>query len=167
MTKTKIYRTFTKNLPTIFQKMIFTKLVQNHFPKVFCGFSKFLRFVQKLRISQKIMAHGFYQKHFLDFRNFPKFFENFETIMINIHFQCSNERNSTLTSATREEMLTTRGEGQLPSPNEWNSTITSATRKEMLTPVRIAKGGRRTGAVRIATASQRDYFKLLNLFIHK
>ena len=63
-----------------------------------------------------------------------------------------NEWNSTLTSATREEMLTTRGEGQLPDPNEWNSTITSATRKEMLTPVQIAKGGRRTGAVRIATA---------------
>ena len=27
------------------------------------------------------MAHGFYQKHFLDFHNFPKFFENFEIIM--------------------------------------------------------------------------------------
>ena len=44
-----------------------------------------------------------------------------------------------LTSATREEMLTTREEGQLPKPNEWNSTITSATREEMLTLVRIAK----------------------------
>ena len=62
------------------------------------------------------------------------------------------EWNSTLTSATKVEILTTRGEGQLPNPNEWNSTITSATREEMLTPVRIAKGGRRTGAVRIATA---------------
>ena len=75
----------------------------------------------------------------------------------------------------------TRGEGQLPNPNEWNSTLTSATREEilgervnyltlkrvelvgaqpppipyilgeMLNPVRIAKGARRTGAVRIAT----------------
>ena len=51
-------------------------------------------------------------------------------------------------------MLTTRGEGQLPDPNEWNSTPTSATREEMLTPIRIAKGGRRTGAVRIATAKK-------------
>ena len=66
-----------------------------------------------------------------------------------------------------------------PNPNEWNSTLTREeilgervnylTLKrvelvgaqppplpyilgEMLTPVRIAKGGRRTGAVRIATA---------------
>ena len=33
-----------------------------------------------------------------------------------------NEWNSTLRSATREEMLTTRGEGQLPNSNEWNCT---------------------------------------------
>ena len=26
----------------------------------------------------------------------------------------------------------TRGEGQLPNPNEWNSTLTSATREEIL-----------------------------------
>ena len=63
-----------------------------------------------------------------------------------------NEWNSMLTSATREEMLTTREEGQLPNPNEWNSMIMSATREEMLTLIRIAKRGRRTGAVRIATA---------------
>ena len=63
-----------------------------------------------------------------------------------------NEWNSMLTSATREEMLTTGEEGQLPNPNEWNSTIMSATKEEMLTLVRIAKRGWRTGAVRIATA---------------
>ena len=71
-----------------------------------------------------------------------------------------NERNSTLTSATRGETLTrnpnernstltrgtsegaaptyiyikTRGEGQLPDPNECNSTLTSATKGETLTP---------------------------------
>ena len=45
-----------------------------------------------------------------------------------------------------------RGRGQLPNPNEWNSTLTSATREEMLTPIQIAKGGWRTGDVRIATA---------------
>ena len=71
------------------------------------------------------------------------------------------EWNSTLTSATREGMLTTRGEGQLSNPNEWNSMITSATREEMLTPIQIAKGGRHTGAVRIATA----FLKIASKFL--
>ena len=55
----------------------------------------------------------------------------------------------------------TRGEGQLPNPNEWNSTLTSATREGMLTPIRIAKGGRRTGALRIATA----FLKIASKFL--
>ena len=66
-------------------------------------------------------------------------------------------------------MLTTRGEGQLPNPNEWNSTITSATREEMLTPVRIAKESRRTCAVRIATAflkiASRFLVNIQNIFM--
>ena len=89
----KMYRTFTENLPTIFPKIIFheispklffTKLVQNHFPKVFCRFSNFPRIVGK------IIVHEFYRKHFPEFHNFSKFSENFETILINVHFQfCS------------------------------------------------------------------------------
>ena len=74
-----------------------------------------------------------------------------------------------LTSATREEMLTTREEGQLPDPNEWNSMITSATREEMLTLVRIAKRGWRTGAVQIATAflkiASKFWVNIQNIFM--
>ena len=36
LAKRNILRTLTDNLPTHLQKNIFTKLVQNHFPKVFC-----------------------------------------------------------------------------------------------------------------------------------
>ena len=44
MAKTKIFRTFTENLPTTFRKTIFQ---ENHFPKVFCWFSNFPKIVRK------------------------------------------------------------------------------------------------------------------------
>ena len=89
MAKMKMYRTFTENLPTIFRKnYFFTKLVQNHFPKVFVDFQIFRELSkQSPRISRKIIAQEFYQKHFSEFHNFPKSSENFKTMLINVHFQ--------------------------------------------------------------------------------
>ena len=39
------------------------------------------------RISRKMIVRKFYQKHFPEFHNFSKISENFETILINVHFQ--------------------------------------------------------------------------------
>ena len=39
------------------------------------------------RIFRKIIAQEFYQKHFPEFYNFPKFSENFETILVDVRFQ--------------------------------------------------------------------------------
>ena len=86
MTKTKMYRTFTKNFPTIFRKIIFHEISPKSFSWGFLLIFKISKICPKTENFQKIMAHGFYQKHFLNFHNFPKFFENFETIMSNIHF---------------------------------------------------------------------------------
>ena len=38
-------------------------------------------------MSQKIIVHKFNQKYFSEFYNFPKFSENFETILVNVRFQ--------------------------------------------------------------------------------
>ena len=39
------------------------------------------------RKSPKIIGHEFCEKHFPEFYNFPKFSENFETILVNVRFQ--------------------------------------------------------------------------------
>ena len=88
MAKTKMYQTFTENLPTIFRKILLLEIVQI----IFLRFSVDLQIFRKLpensqRIFRKIIVHEFYQKHFPEFHNFPKFSENFETILINVHFQ--------------------------------------------------------------------------------
>ena len=84
MAKTKIPRTFTENMPTISRKIIFPKLVQNHlsvdfkfpdsYPKTHQEFSENNR-------SRLLL------KAFFEFYNFPKFFENFETGLVNVRFQ--------------------------------------------------------------------------------
>ena len=51
-------------------KIIFHKLVQNHFPKIFCGFSNFLKIVQKLTKNFP-KKYEFYEKHLAEFCNFP------------------------------------------------------------------------------------------------
>ena len=45
MANTRIFLTFTENLTTVFQKIIFHKLVQNPNAKIFRGFSNFLKIV--------------------------------------------------------------------------------------------------------------------------
>ena len=87
MAKTKIFRTFTDNLPTVLKKISFTKLDQNHFPKVSVDFQIFRKLSENSpRIFRKIIAQEFYQKHFPEFNNFPKFSENFETILVDLRF---------------------------------------------------------------------------------
>ena len=36
---------------------------------------------------RKIIAHELYEKHFPEFHNFPKFSENFDTILVNVRCQ--------------------------------------------------------------------------------
>ena len=88
MAKTKMYRTFTEDLQTIFRKIIFSR----NSPKSFSlGVLLIYRFSENCpkthREFRKIIVHEFYQKHFPEFHKFPKFSENFETILINVHFQ--------------------------------------------------------------------------------
>ena len=39
------------------------------------------------RISRKIIAHEFYQKHFPEYSNFPKYSENIKKILVNVRVQ--------------------------------------------------------------------------------
>ena len=71
MENTRIFLTFTENLLTVFQKIIFHKLVQHHFPKTFCRFSNFLKIVRKLTKNFPRNTHEFYQKQLAEFYNFP------------------------------------------------------------------------------------------------
>ena len=87
MAKTKIFRTFTDNLPTILKKVFFTKSDQNHFPRFLMIFYIFRKLSENSpRIFRKIIAQVLYQKHFPEFYNFPKFSENFETISVDVRF---------------------------------------------------------------------------------
>ena len=59
-----IYREFADD----FAKIIFHKLVQSHFPKVFCGFSNFLKIAQKLTKNFPKNNHPqVLSKHFAEF----------------------------------------------------------------------------------------------------
>ena len=87
--KTNIFRTFTDNLPTVFRKIVFfgnkSKIV---FPRFSVDFQIFRKVSENSpSISQKSIDREFYLKHFPKFLNFPKFSENFETILVNVHFQ--------------------------------------------------------------------------------
>ena len=70
MANTKIFLTFTENLLTVFGKNIFHKLVQHYFPKIFCGFSNFLKIVRKLTKNFPKNTDEFYQKDLAKFANF-------------------------------------------------------------------------------------------------
>ena len=87
MAKTKIFRTFTDNLPTIFRKIIFHEISLKSFSQGFLLISNFPTIIRKLteNFSEKL-AHEFYKKHFPEFNNLPKFSENFETILLNVRF---------------------------------------------------------------------------------
>ena len=83
-----IHRQFADNS----QKNIFHEIR----PKLFSqGFLLIFQVFRKLsknspRIFRKIIAQEFYQKDFSEFYNFPKFSENFETILVDVRFQfCS------------------------------------------------------------------------------
>ena len=61
-------------------------------PKSFSKFSVDFQIFWKLsenslRIPPQIIARKSYQKHFREFYNFQKLFENYETILVNVRFQ--------------------------------------------------------------------------------
>ena len=88
MAKTKLFRTLTDNLQTILPKKIFHEISPQPFSQGFLLILKFSEHFPKTdrEFSEKTV-HEFYQKHFPEFHNFRKFFENFETTLINVHFQ--------------------------------------------------------------------------------
>ena len=80
-----IQRQFTDNS----QKNIFHEIRSKSFSQ---GFLLIFQIFRKLsenspRILRKIIVQEFYQKHFPEFYNFPKFSENFETILVDVRFQ--------------------------------------------------------------------------------
>ena len=89
MAKTKIFGTSTDNLPTIFRKIIFHEINPKSFSEGFLTVFKFPENFPKTyrEYPEKIIAQKFYQKHFHEFYNFPKFSENFVTILVNMRFQ--------------------------------------------------------------------------------
>ena len=96
MEKTKIFRTFIENLPTIFRKIIFREISPKSFSQGFLLISIFPKIVRKLtktnfrncpKTYRELIVHEFYQKHFPEFYNFPKFSEKLKTILVNVRFQ--------------------------------------------------------------------------------
>ena len=95
MAKTKIFRTFIENLPTIFRKIIFREIGPKSFFRGFLLISIFPKIVRKLtetnfrncpKTYRELIVHEFYQKHFPEFYNFPKFSEKLKTILVNVRF---------------------------------------------------------------------------------
>ena len=72
-----------------FRKIIFDEISPKSFSQGFLLIFKFSENSPKIspRISRKIIVQDFHQKHFSRFYNFPKFSENFETILVNVLFQ--------------------------------------------------------------------------------
>ena len=67
------------------EKLFLAKLVKNRFPKVFKFSENCPNTCQEF--PKELIAHEFYQKHFHEFYNFPKFSVNLETILVNVRFQ--------------------------------------------------------------------------------
>ena len=80
--KNEIFRTFTDNSP---KKIFFHKIRPKSFSQGFLLIFKFSK--NSSRIFPKIIGQEFYQKHFPELCNFLKFSENFETILVDVHFQ--------------------------------------------------------------------------------
>ena len=86
---------YTANVLTICrqfsEKMFFTKLVQNHFPKVFCWFSNFQKIVRKLtenspkNVRLQLLLKAF-SRAFITFRSFPRVWDNFVKQAISVLF---------------------------------------------------------------------------------
>ena len=85
MSKTK----YSEHSPTICRQFSEKNIFHEIRPKSFSvDFQIFRKLSQNSpRIFRKIIAHKFYQKHFPEFYNFPKSYENFETIFVDVRFQ--------------------------------------------------------------------------------
>ena len=88
MAKRNIFRTFTENLPIIFRNF-FREIIPKSFSQGFLLIFKFSENCPKTyrEFPDELIAHEFYQKHFPEFYNFPKFSKNLETILVNVRFQ--------------------------------------------------------------------------------
>ena len=81
-------RIYSDYSPTIFRKVIFHEIILKSFSQGFLLISNFPTIVRKLTKNfLEKLAREFYQKHFPEFDNLPKFSENFETILLNVRFQ--------------------------------------------------------------------------------
>ena len=88
MTKTKIFRTFTENLPTIFQKIILHEISPKLFPQNFLLIFKFSKNCPKTHreFPEKISLTSFIKTSFPSLITY-EVFRNFETILVNVRFQ--------------------------------------------------------------------------------
>ena len=85
--KNKTLQTFPRICRQFSEKLFETKSVQNHFPNVSVDFQIFHKLSENSPgISRRLIDHEFYQKHFPEFYGFPKFSEDFETILFDVHF---------------------------------------------------------------------------------
>ena len=84
--KNEKFRTFTENLQTIFQKILFHEINPKSFSEGFLTIFKFSENFPKTHreYPKKIIAHEFYEMSFITFRSFP---ENLATILVNMRFQ--------------------------------------------------------------------------------
>ena len=89
MADTKIFRTLTENLQTIFRKIIFREISPKSFSQGFLLIFKFSENCQKnyRELHEELITHELYQTRFPEFYNFPKFSENLETILVYVRFQ--------------------------------------------------------------------------------
>ena len=79
MAETKIFQTFTEDLATIFRKIIFREISPKSFSQGFPLIFKFSEDCPKnyRELPEEVITGEFYQKHFPEFYNFPKFSEVF------------------------------------------------------------------------------------------
>ena len=85
MAKIKIFRAFTDNLSTTFRKIIFHEISPKSFSQDFLVIFKFFPKLTE-NFPKRNRSHVL-SKYFSEFYNFPKFSENFETILVNRRFE--------------------------------------------------------------------------------
>ena len=84
MAKTKLFRTFTDSLP---KNLFFCEISPESFSQGFLLIFKFSKSCPKIHreFPEKLIDHRFYLR--FSFSRVAKFSENFETILVNVHFQ--------------------------------------------------------------------------------
>ena len=80
---------FSEHSPRIFRKIIFREISPKSFSQGFPLIFKFSENCPKTyqELPEELIIGEFYQKRFPEIYNFPKFFENLETILADVRFQ--------------------------------------------------------------------------------